>query len=631
MSPDVTRSKTVSLLVGTRAKWHTIFLHLKKGAMMGTNERAVDDDNRQTLKQRIGDNVVDLINYSKHNTGSGNRITGKALLIDKIPNLSVIEVILPNASINDLLAKLSKDDVIVTTDSGLHIYADIGAYNGKRTIKCNGFEVHIRSAPDDSLVTMAGSKVRKNHRTQITTYSFIRGSYDSILTRTIRDVLNDLSILENEERNVEQVICKIDLKDDFTLTSMIGKAENGQYTDKQDVVSDLSRVIRRIDGEAITFVKKIYDIHAGRHVLAYVSQSNMRGMLKAIKLWMDEDKIVTAWNILEENLFKLSIKGVKFNSSDENILSIFQGYKYEVLDDFDISIITDFLNLNKEVICGNNAELYNYVISWIAHMIQHPGVKNETALILKGLQGIGKNTFTDVISELLAGYSAKNITDISELTGNFNSVVESKMFIVLNELSNCGVNCFADFNSLKSIITDDTIRINEKNQPRRTAENVANFIFVTNNSFPVRIELGDRRYVVLAVSATHKGDIDYFAKLHASFTKEFYDNLLTFFIKYDIKGFNPRNIPMTEAKQDLIEASRSEFDEWINAHYSSLINGIPCSEALLSKPSGMSIKFFQLQLKDRCDRKQKRVGNDREWQYILKAEFKEFYKASNEM
>ena len=406
---------------------------------------------------------------------------------------------------------------------------------------------------------------------------------------------------------------------------MIGKAENGEYSDKKDVVRDLSRVIRRIDGEVTTFVKKIYDIHAEKHVLAYVSQSNMCGMLKSIKLWKNDNQIITAWNILEENLFKLSIKGVKFNSSDENILSIFQGFKYDILDDIDLSLITDFLNLIKEVICSNNEELYNYVISWIAHMIQQPGIKNETALILKGLQGIGKNTFTDVISELLAGYSAKNVTDISELIGSFNSVVESKMFIVLNEVSNCGVNCSVDFNSLKSIITDDTIRINEKNQPRRTAENVANFIFVTNNSFPVRIEFGDRRYVVLAVSATHKGDFDYFAKLHGSFTKEFYDNLLTFFIKYNIEGYNPRNIPMTEAKKDLIEASRSEFDEWINAHYSSLIEGMPCSEALLSKPSGINTKFFRLQINDKCVRKQKRVGNDREWQYILKDEFKEFY------
>ena len=152
------------------------------------------------------------------------------------------------------------------------------------------------------------------------------------------------------------------------------------------------------------------------------------------------------------------------------------------------------------------------------------------------------------------------------------------MLIVLNELSNFGSQ--TNFNALKSIITDNVIRINEKNQPRRTAENVANFIFVTNNSFPVNIEAGDRRYVVMYVNALHKGDIEYFTKLNKSFTKEFYDNLLTFFSKVDTKGFNPRIMPMSEAKQDIIEASCSDFDEWVNNNYQALIEGMPCSDAI---------------------------------------------------
>ena len=425
--------------------------------------------------------------------------------------------------------------------------------------------------------------------------------------------------------SITQKIAKIDLKDDFTMTSIIGKAENGKYINASEVVYDLSRVIRRIDGEVITFVKKIYDVHADKYILVHINQYNMKGMLKSIKLWDNDEKKITAWDVFEENMFNLTIKGIKFNSDDKEILSVFQDFKYDILDTYDIEIITNFLNLIREVICDCNDEMYNYVISWIANIIQNPGLKNETALILKGLQGTGKNTFTNVICELLAGYSVKNVTDISELTGSFNSVVESKMLIVLNELSNCGSEKQLNFNALKSIITDDTIRINEKNQPRRTAENVANFIFVTNNSFPVKIETGDRRYIVMYVNAIHKGDMNYFTKLHKSFTKEFYDNLLTFFAKYNIEGFNPRNIPMSEAKRDIIEASYSEFDEWINSHYLTLIDGMVCSEALASKPHGMKDKLFQLQIKDKCNRKQKRVGTKREYYYVLKDECIDLY------
>ena len=95
-------------------------------------------------------------------------------------------------------------------------------------------------------------------------------------------------------------------------------------------------------------------------------------------------------------------------------------------------MIEPFINFIKEIICSDDNELFTYVIGWIATMIQNPGVKNETALILKGLQGVGKNRFTDILCELLAGYSERNINDIEELTGNFNSNVENKMLLILN-------------------------------------------------------------------------------------------------------------------------------------------------------------------------------------------------------
>ena len=200
------------------------------------------------------------------------------------------------------------------------------------------------------------------------------------------------------------------------------------------------------------------------------------------------------------------------------------------------------------------------------------------------------------------------------------------MFIVLNEMKNNSDDRLVNFNSLKSIITENTIRINEKNQPRRTAENNANFVFLTNNSYPVKIENGDRRYVVLNVNGKYKDNHEFWNKMHSSFNDEFYKNLMYYFLNKDISTFNVRDIPMTEAKQDLIDASRSPIDYFICDHYNDLIDGIPCTTALRMKPSDMKDKTFQLQIKDKCDRKQKRDGNTRVWYYVLKDEYKNLYK-----
>jgi hypothetical protein len=50
-----------------------------------------------------------------------------------------------------------------------------------------------------------------------------------------------------------------------------------------------------------------------------------------------------------------------------------------------------------EVICNNSSELFDYVYSWLAHMIQRPEEKPGISLLLLGGQGTGKGTFVRII------------------------------------------------------------------------------------------------------------------------------------------------------------------------------------------------------------------------------------------
>ena len=84
-------------------------------------------------------------------------------------------------------------------------------------------------------------------------------------------------------------------------------------------------------------------------------------------------------------------------------------------------------------------------------------------------------------------------------------------------------------------------------------------------------------------------------------------------------------IHSSTSKQDIIEASCSDVDEWINKHYLALKDGMSCSEALACKPPGMKDKLFQLQIKDKCHRKQMRLPIRRDWFYVLKEECIDLY------
>ena len=240
---------------------------------------------------------------------------------------------------------------------------------------------------------------------------------------------------------------------------------------------------------------------------------------------------------------------------------------------------TDEGNEGSEVLQTDSANDWEWELdSWIANIIQHPGTKNEVSIVLKGIQGAGKNTFTNQIAEITKGFSERNITNIEEITGQFNAVIENKMFMVLNEMKNSGEDRMPNFDQLKSVITDDTVRVNEKNQKRRTVENVCNLIFLSNNFFPVKIEASDRRYFVLIVNGKYSENKQFWKSLKNTFTPDFYKALTKFFQNWDISNYEPREIPITQAKETLMLVSQTPQDRFIRENYAVLRNGLLLDE-----------------------------------------------------
>ena len=59
--------------------------------------------------------------------------------------------------------------------------------------------------------------------------------------------------------------------------------------------------------------------------------------------------------------------------------------------------------------------IYEYFKQWIAHIIQHPYRKTNSAIVLYSeTKGVGKNCIVECINRLLKGYKAKveSIEDI---------------------------------------------------------------------------------------------------------------------------------------------------------------------------------------------------------------------------
>jgi putative DNA primase/helicase len=118
--------------------------------------------------------------------------------------------------------------------------------------------------------------------------------------------------------------------------------------------------------------------------------------------------------------------------------------------------------------------------------------KTETAFIIIEEQGTSKNKFfTDVISKLFGRYSIANENNINNIIGLFNSSFENKILVICNELKSLDNAKHLNTDYLKSLITDNTCTIESKFINSRTIDNVSNFIFVSNNCLPIKIENGD--------------------------------------------------------------------------------------------------------------------------------------------
>ncbi|KAA6398180.1 MAG: hypothetical protein EZS28_006292 [Streblomastix strix] len=111
-----------------------------------------------------------------------------------------------------------------------------------------------------------------------------------------------------------------------------------------------------------------------------------------IRLWDDGKKHIIVQDIFEKYSGQYVVEGIRFNSDNPKVFNSFQGYMYEKLEQVDESKIDMFINdLKYGTIAGGNKKVFEYILNWIAFNAQNAGQKTRTAIILQGLQRIGKN------------------------------------------------------------------------------------------------------------------------------------------------------------------------------------------------------------------------------------------------
>lgn len=216
-----------------------------------------------------------------------------------------------------------------------------------------------------------------------------------------------------------------------------------------------------------------------------------------------------------------------------------------------------------ESIFKGDPEAQQWFERWCAYPLQHPGEKLFTSVLMWGTkQGTGKS----IIGYSLKQIYGKNFAEIkdADLHGSFNDWAESKQFVMGDEISSGDKRGTSD--RLKSFITQQQLRINQKYVPVYTVPDRINYFFTSNHPDAHYLEDDDRRNFIYEVKAGSLSQ-HWFQTVYDPWykSKEGAGALFYYLLDLGLGDFSGKSHAlMTHAKKDMIATGRSDLADWVS-------------------------------------------------------------------
>lgn len=242
---------------------------------------------------------------------------------------------------------------------------------------------------------------------------------------------------------------------------------------------------------------------------------------------------------------------------NEGEYNYFKGWPYSPVEG---TKHNKFLEHIRNNICTEDVELYNYVLDWMAQIIQYPEVKEDKAIVLRGSQGIGKGVFVKQFGFLL-GDAYHSLTTPGPLIGRFNSELANRLLIFADEVTWGGNK--AEGARLKTFISEDRINIEFKGKDSIPMNNFARLIIASNSEWVIPVEGGDRRYVVIDVGENRKDDKAYFQSVIDDMKNGGRESLMFELLNRDISKRDWSLIPKTSARADQKLLTMEPHEQWL--------------------------------------------------------------------
>lgn len=388
---------------------------------------------------------------------------------------------------------------------------------------------------------------------------------DEELLKSITDYVEEAMPTLNMKWAYKEHDITLQIPDDFDENNYDNKKEeercdvafNRLYPEFEKThakIQNRSCYIKETNDEVIVFSKTML-INAYDHMECGV---NFLGLKESfINKWIYKNDKIKIYDDMGIYPDKALCPANMFNLWRPFAIDLFEGDYIENKEGAD-----KLLNLIK-ILCNHQENVYNYILLWIAHMLQYPAKKSTVPTFISK-QGAGKGTFLKILSRLIGEKRVFETTSPSrDCWGDFNGIMAGAFLVNLNELSR--KETLESEGKIKGLITDPTLIINNKGVNQYRIQSYHRFINTTNQEQPVATSDDDRRNMIVRCSDELLNNSAYFIEINALINND--DVIRTignFFKTMEVKqNFNEYPIPHTIYQDELKEATKPYHELWL--------------------------------------------------------------------
>jgi len=260
---------------------------------------------------------------------------------------------------------------------------------------------------------------------------------------------------------------------------------------------------------------------------------------------------------------------------------------------------TSLLHFHLKTLLKEDVKDIEWFLNWLAHIVQFPHKKTEVAVILYDKQfGTGKSLIAEEFLKKIIGIKKMIVTcKTDKVFGKFTNT-QGKLLCILNEAS--GKETFELNEVIKESITGKTIEMEKKGVDSIQINDYLNYIITTNNLNCIKLEEGDRRFMVFNTSSKMKGDVEYFNNLASVLDddvimRKFYEEL----INRDLSNFNPSRDRQNNKIMDIMKEHNVDIILEFITYWKEEADDVDDNAMIKSKMKGVDlykefIKYYEM-------------------------------------